>query len=233
MNQNLSIDYSPFSGQNDNKTLAIPIKVNIDINRNDNEGFSLFSKENTDINRNDNEGFFLFSKENTICSSDNSIKKEIVLLPNLKLKNNKIYFTLMHPTKIFIKKKNTHINDFLIDNVSMHGSTIYNSILINYDILNEELEKGLKIKIMYNENDFLYKKDIQKIAKNIESYIIGIEDNNVDAYNISDEIEYKNYSDTDSISYEEDTYNDTYNDTYDDTNNDTYDDTNDDTYDDC
>jgi len=34
-------------------------------------------------------------------------KSHIVLLPNLRLKENKIYFTLKSPLKICIKKKNT------------------------------------------------------------------------------------------------------------------------------
>ena len=130
------------------------------------------------------------SVENRVNSplfcNDRYSKKETVLLPNLKLKENKIYFTLKNPFKIFIKKEKTFINDFLIDNVSMYGKTTYNDILVNYDIINEEREYGLKVKIMYDENDFLYKIDIKKIAKSIESDILGILNNLSNEYNTSE-----------------------------------------------
>ena len=150
-------------------------------------------------------------------------KKELVLLPNLKLKENKIYFTLKNQLKLFIKKKNSFISDFLIDNITMYGKTTYNNILVNYDIINEERENGLKIKIMYDENDFLYKIDIKKIAKSIEGDILGIIDNSCNQYNTTENnrnnspliskykensMQYDSYSDTDSISYQEESYED-------------------------
>jgi len=163
--------------------------------------------------------------------NDRYSKNEIVLLPNLKLKENKIYFTLKNQLKIFIKKKNSFINNFLIDTSSMYGTKTYNNILVNYDIINEEREYGLKIKIMYDENDVLYKLDIKKIAKSIEGDILGIiynssNQNNTTENNRSNSplfskykensMQYDSYSDTDSMSYQEESYED--NNDYDDNN---------------
>lgn len=178
-----------------------------------------------------------YTETKTTMSVENRVnsllfcKNETVLLPNLKLKENKIYFTLKNQLKISIKKKNTFINNFLIDNVSLYGKTNYNNILVNYDIINEEHENGLKIKIMYDENDFLYKLDIKKIAKSIEGDILGIIDYISNQYNTvennrsnsplfskqkENNVHYDSYSDTDSISYQEESYQD--NNDYDDNN---------------
>jgi hypothetical protein len=184
-----------------------------------------------------------YTETETTMSVENRVnsplfcKNETVLLPNLKLKENKIYFTLKNQLKISINKKNTFINNFFIDNVSLYGKTNYNNILVNYNIINEEREYGLKIKIMYDENDFLYKLDIKKIAKSIEGDILGIIDYSNNQYNTTENnrsnsplfskqkensMHYDSYSDTDSISYQEESYED--NNDYDDNNYDEVDD---------
>jgi len=165
-------------------------------------------------------------------SVDPYSKSHIVLLPNLRLKENKIYFTLKSPLKICIKKKNTFVSSFLINNVSMYGKTEYNDVFVNYDIINEECNNGLKIKIMYDENNFLYSVDIKKIAKNIECDILGIIDNitenkcneikitkkNINISENSDKensMQYDSYSDTESMSYKDELYDDNDYDNYD------------------
>ena len=107
----------------------------------------------------------------------------------------------------------------------MYGKTEYNDVFVNYDIINEECNDGLKIKIMYDENNFLYSVDIKKIAKNIECDILGIIDNttenkcneikitkkNINISENSDKensMQYDSYSDTESMSYKDESYDD-------------------------
>ena len=134
---------------------------------------------------------------NNIEYTNKDLKEYQVVLPNLKFEKNNVYFSLKYPIKINIKKKVNYMKDFLINNVEMYDNIVYNNNLINYDIINENFDKGLKVKILYDDTDtFLYKRDIYKIAKMIEFKIVGInwkvsnDDNNKlyneDYYSISD-----------------------------------------------
>jgi len=151
-----------------------------------------------------------------------SLKEYQVLLPNLKFDNNNVYFSLKYPIKINIQKKINHMKDFLINNVEMYDNIVYNNNLINYDIINENFDKGLKVKILYDDTDtFLYKRDIYKIAKMIEFKIVGINwiisnnenDNNNkstyndDLYSLSDKNSFIENED-DNASYGEEDYED-------------------------
>lgn len=132
----------------------------------------------------------------------------IVLLPNLRYIDSKIYFISKHPEKCNIKKIKTFIKNFQIDIESLHKRITYNGKQIDYDIINEAHKDGLKVKIMYNINDLeIY---IQQIAKNTEGDILGIINNEIKSVKYDDDFEEdldnESYVSFDKKSFEDDQY---------------------------
>ena len=79
-------------------------------------------------------------------------------LPNFRYKNGKISFIFKQPLKLDIMKKIVWINEFDIDNISIYDSILYDYENIEYKIIEEPYNEGLKVNIYqkYFETFILY-----------------------------------------------------------------------------
>ena len=83
-----------------------------------------------------------------------------------------IVFKLKTPFKIDVNKKTIWINDFEVKDIKLYNKIDYEYGDIPYRIIEEEFEKGLKIKI-YNDTN-IHESSIHEIIKNIEIKILNI-----------------------------------------------------------
>ena len=119
-----------------------------------------------------------------------SMRTEIIGLPNLRYKNNKIYFISKTPIKIIINDIKKYIYEVPLDDIQLYGTVIIDDVKINCIILEEEDDEYLKIKITFQDRYDIFKKDIQLFAKYIEAKILNISyryNNNVEASNMIEE----------------------------------------------
>ena len=110
-----------------------------------------------------------------------------VLLPNLRYKNNGIYFKLKDPIKLEINNKIIFKNEFLLKDLEYSQTLNYMNIDIHCTIIKTEYDDGLKMSIKYDSNEYNYTSFMQKIARFVEASILGINIDELDA-------EYDDYS---------------------------------------
>ena len=118
----------------------------------------------------------------------------IAILPNLRYKDEHIYFK---STKTILIKDNNKIkneNEFILENCSLKNTILYKNINFTFIVIKEENDEGLKITVEYDSmNDLItfYTLEKQKIARYIEGCILGIsmEDDTI----IDDNIDYFKY----------------------------------------
>jgi hypothetical protein len=111
-----------------------------------------------------------------------------VLLPNLRYKNDCIYFKSKSPIKLKVNNKTIFKDEFLLKDLSFTQTLNYMDMDIHCKIIKVEYDDGLKMNIKYDSNEHNYMSIMQQIARFVEASILGI--------NIDDsESEYDNYSD--------------------------------------
>ncbi len=152
----------------------------------------------------------------------------VVKIPNLKFKDNRVYFVSKYPIKIVYKGKVEYKNELPID-VNLNDYIRVDGENIHYSIQKETLEDFVKIHIyssVYN---------CQKYTKFIHSTILGIpidEPKLNDIYENDSIKEYDNYEYNNNYSYKDNvnnnkySYHDDYDNNYDNNdynNNDYYD----------
>ena len=154
--------------------------------------------------------------------SDNKDITFNAILPNLRYKNNKLYFNFNKIIKIKIKNKTEYKGQFELPNIGSTSKLNYMNYQIHCSIIKEELPNGLKVNVKLKYNNDLSKFEMQKIARYIESSIlnINIEDeseDNSDQYNDrskycnrGNECNEDNYDNDRSIIYEDDVKDDSY-----------------------
>jgi hypothetical protein len=98
-----------------------------------------------------------------------------VLLPNLLFKNNSIYFITERQESIKVINNLETYNDIEVDDPHYSGNIYFMDNSINYDIIKEENKNGLSINIKINKDCYMTTIDIQKTARLIEGYIVGID----------------------------------------------------------
>jgi hypothetical protein len=132
-----------------------------------------------------------------------------VLLPNLRYKNDGIYFKSKNPIKLEINNKTIFKNEFLLKDLEYSQTLNYMDIYINCTIIKTEYDDGLKMNIKYDSNEYNYTSFMQKIARYVEASILGI--NIVESESdYSEEYDDKIKEFTENISvYSEDIYEET------------------------
>jgi hypothetical protein len=109
---------------------------------------------------------------------DNNYYKIIsyeALLPNLRYKNNNVYFISKYPIRIKKNNKIDYINEYILENISLTGKIKCINTELNCTILEKEDEDGLIVNIKYRDGPDIYKQDMQKFARVIEAAILGID----------------------------------------------------------
>jgi hypothetical protein len=159
---------------------------------------------------------------------DPLVEKSIdVLLPNLRYKNNDVYFIFKNPIKIIVNDKKEFKTEMLLKNLSLTGEVFVMDIKIKCLISTEERDDGLKVNLKYMDRHYLYKSDICKFARAVESAILNIDifddendhndddddvvsiyQNNLDNYYFYSDFEENNstYDDKDEDNYEDSNY---------------------------
>lgn len=110
--------------------------------------------------------------------TDNNYYKIIsyeALLPNLRYKNNNIYFISKNPIKIKKNNKIDYIDEYILKNISLTGKITCISTELNCTILEKEDKDGLIVNIKYRDSSDIYKQDMQKFARTVEAAILGID----------------------------------------------------------
>jgi hypothetical protein len=97
-----------------------------------------------------------------------------VLLPNLRYKNEQIYFKSKSPIKLKINDKIIFNNEFILKDLSFSQTLNYMDMDIHCTIIKIEYDDGLKMNIKYNSNEYNYTSFMQKIARYVEASILGI-----------------------------------------------------------
>ena len=97
-----------------------------------------------------------------------------VLLPNLRYKNDGIYFKSKNPIKLNINNKTIFKSDFLLKDLEYSQTLNYMNIDIHCTIIKTEYDDGLKMSIKYDSNEYNYTSFMQKIARFVEASILGI-----------------------------------------------------------
>ena len=135
----------------------------------------------------------------------------IALLPNLRFKedNKKIYFYAKNPIKLNINNKIIFKNEFELNDISLKSKITVQNINFNCEIIEKELNNGLKIKIKYKEMNTLSIFEMQKISRSIELTILNlniVDDNlhNEDYDNYESYYDNLKYKFENSLEYDED-----------------------------
>lgn len=110
-----------------------------------------------------------------------------VLLPNLRYKNENIYFKPKSPIKLNINNKIIFTSEFILKDLTYSQTLNYMDIDLYCTIIKAEYDDGLKMNIKYDSNEHNYTLFMQKIARYVEASILGI---NID----ESEDEYDDYS---------------------------------------
>lgn len=135
----------------------------------------------------------------------------IALLPNLRFKkhNKKLYFYAKNPIKLTINNKIIFKNEFELNDLSLKSCVKIQNIDFKCEIIEQELNNGLKIKIKYKAIHDLSIIEMQKISRKIESTILNLDisDDNENYDNYEDYYEdLKNKFDNSTELYEKDDY---------------------------
>lgn len=99
----------------------------------------------------------------------------IVVLPNLRYKNDNIYFISKNPIKVKINNKIEFTNEFIIKDIALNGNITCMNTYIECEIIPKEFEDGIHINMKFIDNCDIYTNEIQKFARAIESKILGID----------------------------------------------------------
>lgn len=125
--------------------------------------------------------------------------ENVVLLPNLRYKNNNIFFISKSPIKTTLENKITYRTEFLLEDISLIGKIRCDGTDIQCQIIEKEYNDGMEIKLKYKNNMNISSHDIKKFARSIEAKILGIvnneyndNDNDIISYTFSDEIQKEN-----------------------------------------
>jgi hypothetical protein len=115
-----------------------------------------------------------------------------ITLPNLRYKNNKLVFIFKESLGLYVNNKWTELKEVALNNVSLKHSIYINDTRFKVNIIEKEINDGLKINIEYNRDTYLSIFELQRIAKKIESRILDIKNNDHETYDYmetsSDEI---------------------------------------------
>lgn len=104
------------------------------------------------------------------------VEKSIdVLLPNLRYKNNNIYFIFNDPVKVIVNGKKEFKNEIKLPNLSLEGVIYVMDIKIKCNIIEEERHDGLIVNLNYMDQHCLYNSDICKFARAVEAAILKID----------------------------------------------------------
>jgi len=99
-------------------------------------------------------------------------------LPNLRYKNNNIYYYSSNPIKLKSSKSKLgyyYQREFKLDNLQLYDEMTTYGITYYIEILPKYLTNGLEISVKYSDPyDILHKYDQKKIARAIEFKILGI-----------------------------------------------------------
>jgi hypothetical protein len=153
--------------------------------------------------------------------SDNNYYKILsydALLPNLRYKDEKVYFISKNPIKIKLNDKIEYKNEFLLENISFTGKIYCVNTELNCKIVEKSDDNGLIVNIKFRDGPNIYNQDMQKFARAVEAAILGIdlmEDNNSQIsddylYNVNqlydNQTDYDNESNFDNESVYENIY---------------------------
>jgi hypothetical protein len=109
----------------------------------------------------------------------NKNKSFIVILPNLKYKDDKIIFHSKNELKLNVHNHTLFKKDFFVGNLELSSQFHIDEYLFKCRIYEEELDNGLKVHIFYqnknNNHENIDKGYMKKISKIIESKILGID----------------------------------------------------------
>ena len=106
-----------------------------------------------------------------------SDKKDIsfkAILPNLRYKNNKLYFISNKIIKTKNRNKFEHKIEFELSSIGSSSKLHYMNYEIQCSIIKEELQNGVKIDVSLKNINNLSKYEMQKIARYIESSVLSI-----------------------------------------------------------
>ena len=113
------------------------------------------------------------------------IRKESLLLPNLRYKENdkKIYFKTNRCVRIVKNNKTVLENMFPVGDLALSGRFELFNIIFECNIQEIERDDGLAVKIKYNNNNkLIYEKQLLKIAKYIEGLLCNLDTNYIDDF---------------------------------------------------
>ena len=118
------------------------------------------------------------------------------ILPNLKYKNNKIFYIFKDPFKIIQNKKIKFIKEYDLGDISLTGKIYCMGTEIKCKILEKEIDNGLEVNICYIDTPNINRDHKKKFARALEARILNIEiDDDDDSENSVDfnfDNEYKN-----------------------------------------
>ena len=108
--------------------------------------------------------------------TDPLVEKSVdVLLPNLRYKNDDVYFIFNNPVKIMNNGKKEFKNEILLKNLALTGEITVMDVKIDCSIIKEERDDGLKVNLKYMDRHYLYNTDLHKFARAVESAILNID----------------------------------------------------------
>jgi hypothetical protein len=117
----------------------------------------------------------IFPDINTInCFNLYGIREHDVLLPNLRFKNNKIYYYSINPLRITKNGKKEYLNEILLDNLVLETTVYYLDIEIRCKILEIEDKNGLIMNLKFRDRHDISNRDVQDFARYIEAKILKI-----------------------------------------------------------
>jgi len=104
-----------------------------------------------------------------------------VLLPNLRYKNENIYFKPKSPIKLNINNKIIFTSEFILKDLTYSQTLNYMDIDLYCTIIKAEYDDGLKMNIKYDSNEHNYTLFMKKISRYVEASILGININETES----------------------------------------------------
>lgn len=131
-----------------------------------------------------------------------------VLMPNLKYKDKKIYFISKNPIKLIINNNIEFKREEIFKNISLTGKLQCLSKNIQFKIIEEELDNGLKVNINIDHCGSIDRCEMQKIARVVEAFMLGIDlmdetETDENEYFIEEEHDEDDEYDEDEYEYED------------------------------
>jgi len=123
------------------------------------------------------------------CFNLYGMKECDVLLPNLRYKNDNVYYYSTNPLKINKNNRVEYINEILLEDLVLEATVYYSDIEIKCKILKKENDNGLVVNIRFRDRHDICNRNIQMFAKYIEASILKI--------NIEDDYCYEEYNEED------------------------------------